>query len=161
VAALRSPSGDDVELRKELRSRAEDRLARAMRSGYYIEAVALEDSMISDRLEGLLGLRKEHVAMNSLGQLAQLARAMDPKAFTALAQRLQAWAELRNQVVHQMVKVGPTHRGDWESRLAAARVAAVEGQTLAVDVDRTVAEYVATQPSAGTGPHTSAGVSGG
>ena len=159
MAALRSPSGDDVELRKELRSRAQDRLASALKAGYYIEAVALEDSMISDRLEELLDLRKEHVAMNSLGQLAQLARAMDPEAFSALAQRLLAWADQRNQVVHQMVKVGPTHRGDWESRLAAAQAAAVEGQTLAADVERTVAEYAATRGDDGH-PHASAGVRG-
>lgn len=116
-----------------------------MTAGYFIEAVALEDSMISDRLEELLGLHKPRVAMNTIGQLAQLSRALEPEVFGPLALRILDWAESRNVVVHQMVKVGPTHRGDWEQRLAQARVTAEQGVMLLDAVDAAVDDQSAHQ----------------
>jgi hypothetical protein len=136
--SLRSPGSDDDALRRELRDHARARMAAAMAAGFFVEAVALQDSMISDRLEELLGQYKPRVAMNTLGQLAQLSRALDEQAFGPLAQRILEWAESRNVVVHQMVKVGPTHGGDWEQRLAQARSTAEQGRALLEAVDTAV-----------------------
>lgn len=124
-------------------------MAAAMADGYYIEAIALQDSMISDRLEGLLGLHRERVAMNTIGQLAQLSRGLDPDAFTELADRILQWAERRNVVVHQMVKVGPTHSGSWSERLAQARRTAEDGRRLLEEVGRAVANYEGAHSSGG------------
>lgn len=112
-----------------------------MAAGYYIEAVAVLDSMISDRLEDLLGMHKDQVAMNSLGQLAQLSRSMDPDTFSELAQRVLEWAERRNTVVHQMVKVGPTYTATWAERISQARTAAEAGLELLDAVDQAVSIY--------------------
>jgi hypothetical protein len=141
VRALRSAAGDEPELRRDLRAHAEQRMAAAMSAGYFIEAVALQDSMISDRLENLLGLHHEHVAMNSTGQLAHLSRTLNPDAFDELAERVRHWAEHRNVVVHQMVKVGPTHADTWAQRMAEAQRTAQAGLALLAEVDRAVAEY--------------------
>lgn len=125
---------------------ANDHLHRAMADGYFIEAVALLDSMISDRLEELLVMHKENVAMNSLGQLAQLSRTMDPDAFSGLANSVLAWAEQRNVVVHQMVKVGPEYAESWSQRLAQARATAQSGLELLDAVDRSVLGHTAAGP---------------
>lgn len=111
-----------------------------MADGYYIEAIALQDSMISDRLEGLLGMLKQNVTMNSLGQLAQLSRALDPAAFGDLADRVLYWADRRNVVIHQMVKVGPTYHHSWPQRVALARRTAVDGLALLDAVDTAVSQ---------------------
>lgn len=140
---MRSSAGVDDALRRQLRDRARIRLAEAMAAGYFVEAVALEDSMISDRLEELLGMHKPRVAMNTIGQLAQLSRALEPETFGHLALQILDWAESRNVVVHQMVKVGPTHRGDWEQRLAQARATAEKGLVLLDAVDSAVDAHVA------------------
>lgn len=141
MRALRSAAGDELELRRDLRAQAQQRMTAAMAAGYFIEAVALQDSMISDRLEDLLGLHQEHVAMNSTGQLAHLSRALDPDTFDELAERVRRWAEHRNVVVHQMVKVGPTHEDTWAERLQEAQRTAQAGLALLTEVDQAVAEH--------------------
>jgi len=139
--SFRSAPGDDEELRVDLRDRAARRVSEAIGDGFFIEAIALQDSMISDRLEEFLGMHKDRVTMNSLGQLAQLSRDLAPAEFTALADRILVWADHRNVAMHQMVKVGPTYHGTWDTRVEHARRTAGAGQELLRDVESAVARH--------------------
>lgn len=142
--SLRFPLGEGEPLRSALRATAVERVDAAIAEGYYLEAVALEDSLISDLLEACLGMHKQNVTMNSLGQLAFLCRELDPEGLGPVADRVTAWVEERNTVVHQMVKVGPTHVGTWEQRQAHARATAEQGRRLVAEVQTQVAAHART-----------------
>jgi hypothetical protein len=111
-------------------------VARSIREGFYLEAITLCESMISDRIEALVAtLDPDHAKAGhllALGQnLQQLRRLIrdDPEG-ADLAARLDAWKEARNKALHEMVKLPEGDAGDWGSRRAALRSVAREGRDL-------------------------------
>ncbi len=119
------------------------RISRATKSGYFLEAVTIEASIVSDRLLSFLqkacGLTLHPHITRNFGQVIEQwkkefeARLSDaPELFLAsrtLHERLNAWRERRNDVVHSLVKstVGKTEttsRTSWRrqsSRRSMAR----------------------------------------
>jgi hypothetical protein len=121
------------------------RIKKAHGSGFYFEAVTLEESIIADRLISFLVCTGEiqaesHVHNRSLGQLIQLwaKRAPDPipvPHFPDLKSAVDEWRKRRNLVVHGMVKSMPgTHHGDLLDFLKEAEFVAYQGRVLALAV---------------------------
>ena len=111
-------------------------VARSIREGFYLEAITLCESMISDRIEALIAaLDPDHPTAGrllALGQNLQQFRRLipdDPEG-AELAARLDAWKEARNRALHEMVKLPEGDAGDWGARRAALRSAAREGRDL-------------------------------
>jgi len=111
-------------------------VARSIREGFYLEAITLCESMISDRIEALVAaLDPDHP---DAGQLLELGRNLkkfkrllkDDLKGADLAARLDAWKEARNRALHEMVKLPEGDAGDWGSRRAALRSVAREGRDL-------------------------------
>ena len=126
------------------------RIKLARRQGFFLEAVTIEESIISDRLlsflEKLCGLTLKDATKGNLNQIVQKwygeasARlegdSAEAEALEALNARLQACRSGRNEVVHGMVKSKARSGDDHiENFLQAAEAYAQSGEKLARDLD--------------------------
>lgn len=128
---VRAKSSPDINrLKSELISSAYKRAKRAINAGFFIEAIAIEESLICDRLEAILSrVSKTEVNISTIGKLIV---ALKPYGVLSedLAAELQTWQKYRSQTIHQIVKVTNSESSDWRSRLRFARSTSVEGLQL-------------------------------
>ena len=139
------------------------RIRLATKAGYFLEAVTIEESIVSDRLLSLLqktcGLSLPAGTTKNLGRLIDRwkleyeARLADDHEWLttsrALHQRLDAWRDRRNDVVHGLVKSTAGKNDDHiENFLAAAELSAVEGQAVARAISSWVESFKKRRPSA-------------
>ncbi len=126
------------------------RIKLASRHGFFLEAVTIEESIISDRLLSFLekrcGLALKDATKGNFNQIIQrwYAIALDRhtgvpaeiEALKALNERLQVWRSGRNEVVHGMVKSKASQHDDHiDNFLLAAEAHARSGEKLAREVD--------------------------
>jgi hypothetical protein len=115
-----------------------DRIKSAMEAGYYLESVALCESIISDRLishvQGVSG--KKESLRTTFKQIIQdwkdVSGPVSWGKYSDLPSAVDAWRRNRNTVVHGMVKSEPgkpTQSPD--SFLEMAKESAEEGRSLA------------------------------
>lgn len=124
------------------------RIKRSIAMGFYLEAVTLEESIISDRLTsyfqktGVLGLDSKRFV--SLGRLIDYLKQHEPEPirdplkeprFENLQQSLDDWRDKRNHVVHGIVKSSGESLDDVENFLAEAKEIAVEGELIALSLN--------------------------
>ena len=129
------------------------RIKLSSKQGFFLEAVTIEESIVSDRLLSFLektcGLVLKDGTKGNLNQLidrwlkeAAKRAAADDEAlalFSALHSRLNAWREQRNHVVHGMVKSSAARGDDHiESFLARAKTVAADGEKIAREISRWV-----------------------
>ena len=118
------------------------RIKKARGSGFYLEAVTLEESIIADRLVSFLVCVGEiqaesRVEKCSFGQLIQLWAKRVPQPipveyFPDLRSAVDEWRKHRNRVVHGMVKSMPgAQHGDVLDFLREAEFVAFQGVALA------------------------------
>lgn len=118
------------------------RIKQAQEQGFYLEAVTLVESILSDRLTSYLmsagtpdTIEKltKHQSLNTL--ITWWRKSTDSKIDQVCIQLqtdVDKWRTSRNQIVHGMVKSYPGKEiEDIESFLEAARQAAQEGERLA------------------------------
>lgn len=128
VDRLRKPSQGTN--KSQLLKKCHARLSRALELGFNIEAIALIETLMSDRLESLLStVDSEPVELKTLGQhLARVER------FGVLDQfvigELRNWNRKRNLAVHELVKIRNSSDTDWNARIKFVREAAREGEQL-------------------------------
>jgi len=124
------------------------RIKLARQEGFFFEAIALEESMITDRLISYLVFVEEikqttEVYNKRFGELLKLWKRLHPMPIAAmgrsnLQEAVDQWRILRNKAIHGMVKShpgSPTEAVD--DFLAVAESAASEGEILA----RAVSEW--------------------
>lgn len=129
------------------------RIKLASRQGFFLEAVAIEESIVSDRLlsylEKTCGLELKDGTKGNLNQLIiRWQREADSRAadsdegralLATLHGRLNAWRDQRNQVVHGMVKSAAARGDDHiESFLVRAKAVAAQGEQIAREISRWV-----------------------
>jgi hypothetical protein len=125
------------------------RIKKARGSGYYLEAVTLEESIIADRLVSFLVCVNEiepeaQIENRSFGQLIQLwtKRAREPipvRHFPDLRSAVEEWRKHRNRVVHGMVKSMPGAEHCYVlDFLKEAEFVAFQGEYLAHEVSEWV-----------------------
>ncbi len=117
-------------LKAQLISSAFARAKRAIKAGFYIEAVAIEESLICDRLEAILArMSRAEVKVSTIGKLLELLKPFDvlPEDLT---EDLRLWQQHRSQAIHQIVKVTNTELSDWRRRLKFSKITAVDGLQL-------------------------------
>ena len=112
------------------------RLASALRSGFYLEAVFIEYAIIEDRLESALthtGAFNPNVQRSITSKLSKLEKLCENKRGLArryfpaeLLAAIRAWKDRRNPLVHELMKQHVT-AGDFE---AVAREGEVLVKTL-------------------------------
>lgn len=129
------------EILKEVISRYND----AMKNGYYLEAVTLCESLITDRMESRYGeLTKNDIEFNTLGNLRNLLNGntknpkveTDPTLENLYNLICNAWASERNKAVHQAAKISKLTPKDWNAFLTDAKKAAEDGMKYFRELDK-------------------------
>jgi hypothetical protein len=138
--ARRETVGDEIgQLRRVLYEKAIVRLDRAIHEGFWIEAIAIEESLICDRLESLVEkCADKAVNFGTLNELVKKARPYCRDSMLSVLDEVDRWRPLRNRAVHELVKVKMGTYISWSQRLRVAQLAAVQGRVLLRDVDREV-----------------------
>lgn len=109
---------------------AHKRIKRSIKRGSHIEAVALLESIMSDRIESAISVvTKKQVRVSSLGTLFRNLDRLVP-ADEKLRTSIWAWNEARGFVIHQMVKITNNTFSTWPERITFARLTAKEGLIL-------------------------------
>ena len=108
----------------------------AMKSGFYLEAVTLMESIIGDRLECYL-MRNDkecNYSFSTLGRLINGLKKVNPDS--DLAVRLDDWKNKRNTLLHEMAKIEDNNYITFEDKYSEAQQCAEEGLALFRDVDK-------------------------
>jgi hypothetical protein len=112
---------------------ARKHIENSIANGYFCEAIAVIESIISDRLESRISyITKSNVAFKPLGWLIRRMRALETdEELRRLIAQLDSWRELRNGAIHELPKV---ERGkpktSWQDRVANLRSSATDGYHL-------------------------------
>jgi hypothetical protein len=88
----------------ELHKYANNRIDSAIEQEFYLEAITLAESIISDRLSMVLYLRGEKAKSKTLNKLVELSSPILPDS---LSKRIDEWRQLRNFAVHNLVRSSP------------------------------------------------------
>jgi hypothetical protein len=137
IRRLYSP--EMAKVRYELYRGATGRIKSAIESGYWIEAIALSESVIADRLEARISLLNDYTdASRRLGTIGSLVRRLIStekhegyEALHSLYLQIIQWSHLRNKAIHNAVKVSEDDNIEsWESRYAALEHTARTGYEL-------------------------------
>jgi len=114
----------------ELIKNARKRVERAIKSGFHIEATALLESLIADRLESSIENKTGKIQkVQNLGPLIKsaISHSIISEDFAA---DIRSWSNNRAKVIHEMVKVSNENSGNWRERIAFARDLAIQGKEI-------------------------------
>lgn len=114
----------------ELIRNARKRVDRAIQYGFHIEATALLESLIADRIESAIENKTGEVQrVQNLGLLIK--KSIEQGIISQeLGVELRSWSNNRAKVVHEMVKVSNDNSGNFRERMAFARLLALDGQAI-------------------------------
>jgi len=128
LRVIRADWSKDVgALKSELIKIANKRVKSCIKTGHHVEAIALLESLIADRLEAGLSRKKGGIQpISTLGPLLKesLAAGLISADF---CEEIRNWSRERNKVLHEMVKVRDLNSGNWRQRMKHARYLAIEG----------------------------------
>lgn len=122
------------------------RCNEAMQQGFYIEAIAIEESLIADRLESLTNeITKGGWSYKPAGKLAwNLQKKLQPFLNVELIDRvkeIQKWCRLRNNAIHCMAKLTPTLTSSFDEDYAELQAVAEEGKKVFRGIDDAIRKY--------------------
>lgn len=107
------------------------RFNTAIEHSFFLEATALIESLICDRLESRIGeLTDKSVEFGTLGDLLKKLNTIesDVELKYIMNNILYKWAGKRNVVVHQAAKIELGKKKDWNEYLRLAKLTAIEGR---------------------------------
>ena len=130
---------ENGKLRNKLYAAAVKKADGAIKAGFYIEAIALYESMLSDRLEA--HIRRQNFKYGGKGTLKTVGNAASAvKSNTSkkrqpelyhICEEIAEWAKGRNDAVHHVVKLTEANRQVlFEARYEEYRLAALKGKEL-------------------------------
>lgn len=112
---------------------AMSRFNTAVEHSFYLEATALIESLICDRLESRIGeLTHAPIEFGTLGDLLKKLNSIenDEELKYIMNHLLYQWAGKRNLVVHQAAKIELGKKKDWNDFLKIAEKTANEGKRI-------------------------------
>ena len=117
----------------------------ALGQGFFIEAVAIAESLIADRLESRLAHKhdqsEEKRRFSTVGKLATELngkKANEPSEAREIYSKIRIWASERNKAIHQIFKLAENEAQYWGNRYAQARQIAETGMELFRNLDKVV-----------------------
>lgn len=120
-------------LRYHLFERAAQHIEASIAAGYYCEAIAIIESIITDRLESRLSwLKGTNVGFQNLGKaINDLKSCETDEELKAVLLDLNSWRKQRNKALHELVKIEQGQPMlDWDQRIQLLSLSATEGYTL-------------------------------
>jgi hypothetical protein len=133
------PGTDVGRLRYSLYRQAYARISEASKKGFISRAIAIIESLITDRLESRLTfLMDRDVSFKTLGNLIAEIRKMEmDETFKQLVSNdVDRWRASRNIAIHEMAKIADGEFLTWESRAKAIEAVAASGLTCLRAIDR-------------------------
>lgn len=113
--------------KQELYRQAHKRIDSSIAKGSHIEAVALIESIMSDRIESAIAaITQNEVSASTLGTLFNKLHLLQPADYE-LVEAVKAWNKSRGLVIHQMVKLTNDYDSSWTTRVSFTRKVAKEG----------------------------------
>jgi hypothetical protein len=131
--AVNLPGSSVGKLRRNLYHQAFDHIANAMDNGFYLEAITLIESLISDRLESrLTQILGNDFSFRTLNDLIEQTRKNEPDEMlkNLVTIDLNEWRKQRNSSLHEMVKVQAGDESTWECRVMKLPFIATNGLEL-------------------------------
>ena len=117
--------------RKTLYGRCIAQYNEALGHEFYIEAVAIVESLIADRLESRLAWKHaQDISKRRFSTVGKLAtelkgkRSDEPEEAKEVYSKIAHWAGSRNRAIHELVKLEECEMPDWDERYKQARVTA-------------------------------------
>lgn len=125
--------------RYNLYKQAYSRIHDATKQGFYLEAITIIESLVSDRLESRLTFLKKHdFSFKTLGGLIKESRKTetDSALKELVANNLDKWRDDRNHALHEMAKLADGDSTTWEDRVKGIVPVAVDGLTILRAIDK-------------------------
>ncbi len=120
-------------LRLHLFENARQHIEKSMENGYYCEAIAIIESVITDRLESrLIYLKPTAIGFRNLGSaISELKGCEEDTVIKAMLCALDNWREKRNSALHELVKIEEGQPMlQWDQRIQSLSSSAGEGYYL-------------------------------
>lgn len=106
---------------------------KAIDHSFFLEATALMESLICDRLESRLGeLKKEPISFDTLGNLLNVLRKIETDIVLKeiMNKQLNSWCGERNKIIHQAAKIEIGKNKDWKDYIKQAEKTAKQGRKI-------------------------------
>ena len=139
------PKSEVGQARQELYKKTMARIENAMSDGYALEAVALLESVIADRLESRLAFIHENAenkrTYSTIGRLhGQLTtqEPIEPPDAIELYNAIKSWADDRNKALHRFAKHAENCDLTWDQKYENASATAELGRKLFRDLDNMI-----------------------
>ena len=119
--------------RYEIMKAAISRYNTAIEHSFFLEATALIESLISDRLESRLGeLKKEPISFDTIGNLLNSLRKIEPDTVLKeiMNKQINNWCADRNTFIHQAAKIELGKNKGWKDFLKQAEKTAKNGRKI-------------------------------
>ena len=114
------------------------RINEVMAKGFFLEAIALEESLIADRLESRISfLTQSDFGFRTLEKLiSQVAgKETDGQFKNLVTVDLDPWRVQRNTALHEMAKLADGDTSAWADRMKNAEAAARKGLNVLRKID--------------------------
>lgn len=115
---------------------------RAIEQGFYLEAITICESMISDRLESRCVELNKPQGFEPLGKLIKTLKQVevDNELREVVISDLDEWRKSRNTALHEIVKFEKGEFPDWENRVEASKEYAEEGMLIFRKIDSRISK---------------------
>jgi hypothetical protein len=131
---------DNLMIKDDISNIAIDRISKAISENYYLEAITLQESIISDRLALFLHHQGKKSDSKTLNNLISSVQHHNKET---LFEKIDLWRKKRNKAIHGLVRSSPF---DIQIGLTAfdlqAKETAIEGEKLVIDTMRWFDAYV-------------------
>jgi hypothetical protein len=125
--------------RFNLYKEAYNRIRESMKQGFYLEAVTIIESLVSDRLESRMSfLKKCDFSFKTLGGLINESRKIekDNELRALVSQNLDNWRKDRNKALHEMAKIADGETPTWAKRVEEISPVAKQGLVILRTIDK-------------------------
>lgn len=129
--------------RSEMYKAAYARINEATKAGFHLEAIAIIESIVADRLESRLTcVLGRDFSFQHLGSLIIKARQVetDQTLRQLVDQDLDIWRKARNKALHEMAKIAVGDATTWQDRVAGLVPISKDGLALLRTIDKRIKE---------------------
>lgn len=144
--ALALPDNNIGQQRYELFKSVLSRINQACQDGYYLEAITLIESLISDRLESYLSfIFKKNIGFQNLGTLINHFESkknqekIDNELKEVVLNDVDDWRKKRNIILHEMAKIDFNNQLTWEQKCQDLNEIAENGLNIFRKIDKILA----------------------